>query len=151
MNSFWLCLIGFAVVIQTSTALQCYSCTSSDSGDCVNPDKSKLSACTATSAAADATNIFKDLASKIADVDKPNARPVCQKIIIKRSEGRFYERGCIVRTDNIDPCAELKKNANVEACELCDSDNCNSAMSSKNLWVPMIIMPALAVIFKQFV
>lgn len=119
-------------------------------------------------------NFYPYNATQSRNTQISNARPVCQKIVTKTGntqfypflinsahnavffllhlqiggDKKFYQRNCVWKTNNIDPCVISRSNPNFEACEICDTDRCNSGFSSKTIWLPLVVMPAVAAIFK---
>ncbi|XP_037050201.1 uncharacterized protein LOC119084359 [Bradysia coprophila] len=150
-------LVMLFCIIQSSSALKCYTCDSVSNPRCADiKDKGfQAQECLAENVLSQGAGFFGQFGLGGNNANKEPLKPTCLKIVTRNGTvGSVVARRCAVRTQDQDLCKLQAQNAGnnnqLEFCGVCDTDGCNSG-NSMQLFSTLIVFGAMVCTARLFV
>lgn len=154
-------LVMLFCIVQSSSALKCYTCESVSNPRCADiKDKGfQPQECVAESALSQGIGFFSQLGlgGNNNNANKEPLTPTCLKVVTRNGTGSVVARRCAVKLQNQDPCTLARNaaqqtgvNTQFEFCGACDTDGCNSG-NSMQLFSTLIVFGAMVCTARLFV
>ncbi|KAG4071331.1 hypothetical protein HA402_004035 [Bradysia odoriphaga] len=151
-------LVMLFCIVQSSSALKCYTCDSVSNKNCADIINKGFQPqeCVAESILSQGAGFIGQFSGN--NANKEPLKPTCLKLVTRNGTvGNVVARRCAVKSQNQDLC-KLQESAvqhagssnHLEFCGTCDTDGCNSG-NSMQLFSALIVFGAMVCTARLFV
>jgi len=152
-------LVMLFCIVQSSSALKCYTCESVSNPRCADiKDKGfQPQDCIVENVLAQGAGFFGQFGLGNNANNKEPLVPTCLKVVTRNGTGNVVARRCAVKSQSQDPCSLARNTGHqtgittqFEFCGTCETDACNSG-NSMQLFATMIVFGAMVCTARLFV